>query len=633
MTNPDTLPTLPARSLLLRLALAMGTITALAFASMASSVFFAEAMRGAAGAINQAGTLRMQSYLIAARLASGETSATVRQQLAADYDARLASPRLTSVLLTGPDDEARASYIAVAGEWTHRIRPMLLATTADAERAQRFLVSVAPYVVKVDDFVSLLERRTESKVRWLYLIHMVSLFLTLAVVVLTMYMMHVRVLLPLRDLLACARHARRGDFSQRTPYESEDEFGQLGRAFNTMAEDLSKIYADLEERVRIKTTDLERSNRSLELLYSVAVRLNQNPLPQDALRALLPDLETALGVGPTAICLNTADGCDSFYLAGTHIADAGDASAYAAPHCHDCAPTAASTVAEHLPQHCPRHSGHTFPVRDHEQSYGVLVVGTLSRELQAWQSRLLEAAAAQIGTAITNSRRAEQSRRLALFEERAVIARELHDSLAQSLSYLKIQTSRLDAVLQKNGPGSDAQRVIKELREGVGSAYRQLRELLSTFRLRMDGRGLAPALEATVHEFQNRSGIPIAFNYRMERCQLSPNKEIHVLQVVREALSNVVRHAQATQASVTVSYDSAAPRVTVTVDDNGTGIPPHAMRAQHYGLAIMDERAHSLGGTLHAFTRAQGGTRVQLVFSPPNADGATRAHTEVAAHA
>lgn len=608
-------------SLLLRLALAMGTITALAFVSMVSSVFFAEAMDGAAGAINQAGTLRMQSYRIAARLALDQSAdATARRALAAEYDVRLASPRLAAALPPDPADEVRASYEALVAEWTRRIRPNLLNASPDPGLARRYLTSVESYVAQVDRFVGLLEHRTESKVRWLRLIHVVSLFLTLGIVALTMYMMHMRILLPLRELLACARQARHGDFVRRTPYETDDELGQLGRAFNAMGEDLSKMYAELEDRVRVKTADLERSNRSLELLYGSVLRLNRTPLSPDSLHRLLEDLETTTGVAPSAICLTPADGRSSYRVADTGPVGLEAETQAAVLPCPGCTPGGEpGEAAAPLPAACPRRRAQTFPIHDRDHGYGMLLVTEPPRGLEPWQTRLLQAVAAQIGTAITASRRGEQSRRLALLEERAVIARELHDSLAQSLSYLKIQASRLDAALKHTGADEAARPVLRELREGIASAYRQLRELLSTFRLRIDGRGLGPAIEDTVREFQDRNGIPISLDYRMDRCALSANDEIHVLQVVREALSNVVRHAQASQAAVTLAFDYAAQRVAVTIDDDGVGIPPSPLRTHHYGLAIMDERARSLGGELRVLARPEGGTRVELAFVPPSA--------------
>jgi len=157
--------------------------------------------------------------------------------------------------------------------------------------------------------------------------------------------------------------------------------------------------------------------------------------------------------------------------------------------------------------------------------------------------------------------------------------------------------------------------VVTELREGVSSAYRQLRELLTTFRLKMDGRGLSQALEETVAEFGGRGAVAIELENRLQGVQLSPNEEIHVLQLVREALSNVSRHAEATRARVSLEADAGG-RITVVVEDDGRGIPPQPQRRHHYGLAIMEERARSLGGDIRMLPAPGGGTRVELVFKP-----------------
>lgn len=143
-------------------------------------------------------------------------------------------------------------------------------------------------------------------------------------------------------------------------------------------------------------------------------------------------------------------------------------------------------VDEYRPAHAI-----SFSITDQDHQYGVLIMGvTKGTRLETWQKQLLEAVARHIGIAINISRRATESRRLALLEERSVIARKLHDSLAQSLSYLKIQVTRLDAALNESENDQTVRLILKELRDGLSSAYRQLRELLTTFRLKVDGRAL-----------------------------------------------------------------------------------------------------------------------------------------------
>ena len=629
--------------MLARLGLAMATITILAFIGMLSSVIIAETTQGVAGAINQAGSLRMQSYRIATELVySGDMDPKRYWQrtnaLVDGFEERMESPRLVGVLSDSTGDELNEAYNRVLQEWEHKIKPVLhvyvsivapkedLGTPlgaiaedplADASRRhirQRYLNMVDGFVAHIDGFVKLLEEDAESKIQRLRLIQVISLFLTVAVVFVTMFLMHNRVLVPLRDLLSCAGAARRGDFSVRTRHAGDDELGRLGRAFNVMAEDLSKMYADLEARVRAKTADLERSNRSLELLYNTTRRLTEVPLVDSAYNALLRDIEKSLGVGPTTICLSAQDGTSATRLATTR--EQGVPATCQTRDCQFCLADGSTRLLDLKERYGSGERVLSVPIKENEQQYGVLLI-ELPRdmELSGWQRRLLEAVTDHIAIAVNLTRRTTQDRRLALLEERNVIARELHDSLAQSLSYLKIQASRLDAALTEQEGSVGARSVVTELREGIASAYRQLRELLTTFRLQMDGRGLSAALDDAISEFRERSDLSIRLDNRIGGCQLTANEEIHILQVIREALSNVVRHAHANEVEVSLACDEAD-RVIARVDDDGIGLPSSAERRHHYGLAIMGERADSLGGTVEMEQRPEGGTRVQLTFTP-----------------
>lgn len=204
----------------------------------------------------------------------------------------------------------------------------------------------------------------------------------------------------------------------------------------------------------------------------------------------------------------------------------------------------------------------------------------------------------------------EEGRRLAVLEERAAIARELHDSLAQSLSFMKIQVARL-----QSKTGVEQGEVVQELREGLDNAYRELRELLTTFRVHMDLRGLGYAIQATIDEFSQRSQLAISFDNRLVNCRLTVNEEFHILHVVREALSNIVRHSGAQNVSILMQLQKSG-EVELTIDDDGVGFSPASDTYDHHGQAIMKERAQTLGGDVDVMARRYGGTRVRLSFMP-----------------
>jgi two-component system nitrate/nitrite sensor histidine kinase NarX len=608
------------RSLLLRLGVLMAMILLLSLAAMLSSVIIAETTQGVATAVNQSGSLRMQSFRIATGLASlempqGRGYPHQAEVLIAEFEQRFYSPRLTDAIPEEPDHKLRLAYQQIAEQWRDEIGPLVRLQAGNTGQGN-YLVQVDDFVARIDYLVRLLEEYAEGKIEMLRLIQAVCLTLIAIAVMISLYLVYRRLLEPLRELLSCAESARHGDFSVRTRYVSNDELGRLGQGFNAMAEDLSKMYTDLEERVRHKTEDLARRNHSLELLYTTSRQVNDIMVTEESMTRVIRDIEEKLGLGPGTICLRLDGHEESGHrFVTTRKAGKANADYCWQQGCRACRVGASEQVEFQLPDgsSCRMMA---LPIHEAGQQFGVLLIDLMpGHTLETWQRQVLETVAGNVGTAINNHFRTQEIRRLALHEERGVIARELHDSLAQSLSYLKIQISRLDTCLGEEADITNARMVLAELREGVTSAYRQLRELLTTFRLKMDGRGLNKALIDTVEEFSHRSTARITLDNHLPASVLSPNEEIHVLQIVREALSNVVRHAQATQARVSLGSDGDW--IEVCVEDDGRGVSEGEHRIQHYGTTIMKERAQSLRGELRIEPRSGTGTCVCLRFHKP----------------
>ncbi len=612
------------KPILLRIGLLMAAVVLLGVFSMLSSVFIAQTTEGLASAVNQSGTVRMQSYRIGMAVADLAVPGPERTRrvaaLARELETRLESPRLADAIPLRASHEVRAAYRRVWDSWRGRMRPALdsylgqdpggASTSAAAALVTDYLVLVDEFVAEVDALVGLLEGVAEGRIAMLRQIQAVSLVLTLFVVLGTLVLVARRVIQPLEELLTCADRARRGDFSGRTRCDGSDELGRLGAALNRMSEDLSRLYAGLEERVEEKTRDLARINRSLDLLYRVGTQLNESPISEPLLVRVLRDIRDQLGLGPVTLCLQDDSGHGGGRSTLTARTQAEQERTCTASRCLACRESA-SQQGLPLPDGTNRQVL-ALPVEDRGERLGVLIVDLRDGEtLEPWQVRLLGTLGGHLGTAIKLQLRQREGRRLALHEERGILARELHDSLAQSLSYLKIQAARLSATLDA-GDTSSARAVLAELREGVSSAYRELRELLTTFRLKMDDRGLASALESTVQEYRERGSVEIALDNRLPATLLSPNEEIHVLQIVREALSNVIRHAQARRAGVSLARVKES--VEVDIWDDGRGVVLSEDRRRHYGLTIMGERAQTLGGSLTVEPGPKGGTLVRLAF-------------------
>ena len=217
---------------------------------------------------------------------------------------------------------------------------------------------------------------------------------------------------------------------------------------------------------------------------------------------------------------------------------------------------------------------------------------------------------------------ADMSKKKALHEERALIARELHDSLAQSLSYLKIQVSRLQTLIKLDPPEKNldliaANGITEELRANLDISYKQLRELITTFRLTLNNNDLAKALEDSVDEFENKCSISMRLDNRLASIDLAVDEEIQVLQIVREAVSNIVRHSQAKQVEIILLKDTKN-NITITIDDDGIGIDETQTNKRRHGMIIMQQRAHDLNGKLRVQSSQMGGTQIQVRFESKN---------------
>jgi two-component system, NarL family, nitrate/nitrite sensor histidine kinase NarX len=608
-------------SLLLRLGGMIAAITLLAVVSMSASWLVAETTQGSGKAINVAGSLRMQSWRMASIyqtiLQHGRSEDRKNLQRAITrFDSDLKASSILSVLPADETAPLRQVYRQVETSWRTLIKPGLVKLPAVSPRTvtdTAVLDQIPEFVARINDLVKQIEDAAEAKILVMRVILGVAVIGTILLVALSIYLVKNILVHPLRNLLGLTDQLRQGNLAMRTDLTGEDEIGRLGLAFNLMAEDLSKLYQNLEARVEEKTTELKVANRSLELLYHSIARLYNGPVASDTYAILLKDLENVLGVGHGQACLVEAGDERARVIASTLDPARGDIDLCGLMSCAECLDN--RTLAVHAL------SGGSqvlsLPLKDTETSYGVLqLVMPRGKKLETWQTQLLEALSRHIGIAIGTARRSEQSRRLSLLEERAALARELHDSLAQSLAYMKIQVSRLKPLVDQPCSGDDASQVLSELREGLNSAYRQLRELLSTFRLRIEGEGLAAALQTTVAEFSSRGDVPIALEVHLAGCSLSANEEIHTLQIVREALSNVLNHAKARHARVSVECGSDG-SVSAIIEDDGIGIRKTA-GVHHYGMTIMEERAKSLGGTVTVEQPATSGTRVTLHFMPGN---------------
>ncbi|MCL4409379.1 MAG: histidine kinase [Gammaproteobacteria bacterium] len=585
-------------SLFGKLILTLSLILGLGFVSMMSAYLISDYAKEDPQIINKAGTLRMLTYKVT--LSSlAETNFHARLSLADDIDALWQDDKFYRFRLS--ENGTGASFQRAHGQW-RTFRSELFNENTDITQLEQ---SADSLVQLIDQFVMELEARATDKLHLLRIVVIASLLLTLLLTGLILYWLKTRFEEPLHALTQQARQLSQGDFTARTYFERSDEIGILGKTLNKMSDTISGMYGDLEKRVDHQTQQLKHGHKTLQLLYDISRDINEKSLAYHDYNDIVERLRGLLDVRDIELCLLTEEGKRPYLQLQPEDMNSENC---VSNNCADCV-TPENCISFENEQHIYR-----YPLSRDQKSYGVLTARCApSEQLSDWQQQLLRSVAEQLSLALNLKSEEENVRRLALMKERTVIARELHDSLAQALSYLKIQVVRLSKATEQNKPEL-IHDVTLELKEGLNSAYRQLRELLTTFRLKVDGGGLKNALLTTVQQLEERSEMIIKLHYDVQDIPLAPHEEVHLLQIIREAAQNAINHSQGTELHIRIEQENDS--IHLTLEDNGIGIPDKAEKLNHYGLAIMQERSRHLGGVLHVQPLTQGGTGVYFSFAP-----------------
>ena len=210
------------------------------------------------------------------------------------------------------------------------------------------------------------------------------------------------------------------------------------------------------------------------------------------------------------------------------------------------------------------------------------------------------------------SRLVRHSDRLLRFEDRSAIANELHDSLAQSLASLKMQVRVLDDTLRQDNEVA-IWKEMENIQAGLDEANIELRELITYFRLPVDGNGVVSAIEKAVSRFRLTSSIEAVLQNHWPAVNLPVEYERQVLRIVQEGLANVRKHSGADMVRILLNQAHDARRVLIEDDGVGMSLTPDEMD-NHFGLSIMQERADSIGATLQLESEPGDGTRIILTL-------------------
>lgn len=615
-----------------------------ALAAIGMTLHVSTQLDGGAAAINDAGSQRMRTYRLA-YLVSQFTS-DPREQRALAEEVRAEIDRFERVfaelehgnparpLFLPREAEVIARMADLKLRWTTQIKPMILKVQA-AEGHDRQEALMRAYRPMIEQFVGgvndLVVRVEESNSRNTALLRSYQLgLLVLAVVGTTIiiFWFLVTVIRPVTSLREGIRRMAGADFSVRLPVETRDEFGELAHGFNEMAGRLENLYGTLEQRVEEKTSRLAEKNEELALLYEIAAFLNEPASVEELCRGFLKRVIGMTGAEGGAVRLVDAD-ARTIHLVSHEGLSQSFAAKEASLGMGECvcgeAAQRGAPVTWNLDRpgersrryHCEAEGFRTvaaFVIHHQKQLVGVFNLYFRDpRDLSGRETQLLETLARHLGMAIENQRLVSREKEMAVSEERNLLAQELHDSIAQSLAFLNIQSQLLEGSLARSDV-AEARGALASIREGIQESYDHVRELLVHFRTRMRQADLSEAIRVALEKFEGQTGIVTAFRQTGGGIPFAPDIEPQVLHIVQEALSNVRKHSRARHVTVEIARGRDGP--TVSVRDDGIGFDPaqEGVTEMHMGLKIMRERAHRIGARLDIRSSAGQGAEVRLVL-------------------
>lgn len=597
-----------------------------ALASIGLTLWVTWQLEGGAAAVNEAGRMRMQTWRLASAVQVNMDRAEL-QGLVARFDESLALLREgdpSRPLFVPWDDRVRQRFTDVESLWRDQRQLWL---SEPAPPAQVLLKAGDDFVGASDRLVLAIEQHLSRLTAILNLFQLLMMALAIGGAVIMLYTGYMYVINPLGQLRQGLHKLESGDFRTRIDVDTVDEFGQVAVGFNHMAATLQSLYEGLEAKVEVKTRRIEAQRVRLEALYKVSAFLAQAGSIDELARGFAQRVRAVMKAD--AATVRWSDDANQRYLMlasdcfPQDLMEEERSLLAGACACGNLRPDARTRVIPILShdeapvRHCAKvgyENMVSVPIRLQQRLLGEFNLFFRAPVLlSADEIELLDALASHLASSLEGLRADALDREAAVAEERAMLARNLHDSIAQSLAFLKIQVQLLRTAVQK-GQASQMQGALDELDIGLRESIGDVRELLVHFRTRTNTDDIEQALQETLQKFQSQTGLPAQLQVHGQGLPLPPDVQVQVLHVVQEALSNVRKHAGAAQVGLEVAKGA---RWRFVVRDNGAGFDTQKHPGEsHVGLNIMRERAGRIGAEVNVVSAAGQGTTVTLTLPP-----------------
>lgn len=462
---------------------------------------------------------------------------------------------------------------------------------------------------------------------------LISVAATITGLLWTGFQLKQQLLNPLVKLEESVAQVCQGEHGAALPLDNTGVLSEMVRDIDSISEELTDLYEDMDNRVSRHTTRLAQKTASLKILYDVAAGINQEQNLDNLLARYLRVLkEMVNGLAATARVVQQNGMMRLVGSIGLDNDLVQEQDLLPVELCLCGSPLSPGNIlCEHDNKYCSRILGRkmfgsdeidmiTVPLEYQDETLGLYNIFVAKPGVSEREDilDLLKTIGSHLGMAIAKQRSDREARMLSIVEERNALAHELHDSLAQTLASLRFQVRMMEDTLKQGEPCQLAVDDLQRIHNGVDEAHTELRELLNSFRAPVEGLGLDSALEKLVERYSNETGIATYLQQECRKISLSSGEEMQVLRIVQEALVNIRKHAKAHTVRVLLTCRSDGTYVLL-IEDDGLGFDNAGRRGhpgEHIGLSIMEERAQRLGGTLRIESEIGEGTRVELTYKP-----------------
>ncbi|MCW4225635.1 MAG: histidine kinase [Candidatus Thiodiazotropha endolucinida] len=466
----------------------------------------------------------------------------------------------------------------------------------------------------------------------LQVVLLLSITLTLFSLILVLIRLRSQLLHPLSSLEQFVNQVCQGEPVASKGHEQTGVLSSMARDIDSLSEELTDIYEDMEVRVARQTARLAQKTTSLQVLYDVAAGINQSENLDELLLEYMGVFKRMVNARSATVHLVLQDdrvrqvGCID--LQG-RLYNEQEMLPIKLCQC-GIALSPGDILCSQDARVCSRRNNRTMyganevervsvPMWYHGDVLGFYHLYVDKPGIYDGREDVLDilnTIGSHLGMAVAKQRSDSEARRLSIVEERTSLAHELHDSLAQTIASLRFQVRMLEETLQNDQISEKAVQEAQRIHNGLDEAHDELRELINSFRAPFDQRGLVPALSKLVERFNQETGIPAFFQPDCLKTDLDTSQEMQALRIVQEALANIRKHAKAHTIRVLLRCRSPGSYL-ILVEDDGVGFEgavPQGNPGEHIGLSIMEERARRVGGELSIESEPGEGTRVELVI-------------------